>query len=121
MPPSTLSHPIGELEFTAVRVCSWISRLSKYFTGGQHIWQRLEVTLKPNTKAGSESGAFSVKSNTWIFIPACEGIIEPTYFPSQVRVIVEDKWKILNLVSELKVPFPHSESSDKRISWGIKQ
>ena len=64
------SPPIGELEFIAWRACSWISRLIKYFTGGQHLWQRLDVTAKPNTKAGSESGVISVTGTPgYLFLP----------------------------------------------------
>lgn len=60
-------------------------------------------------------------SNTWIFIPACKGITtEPTYIPSQVSVTVGDKWKSLNLIPMLKLTFPHSKSSDKKISLRIK-
>lgn len=61
------------------------------------------------------------ESNTWIFIPACKGITtEPTYIPSQVLMTVEDKWKFLSLISKLKLTFPHSKPSDKRISLRIK-
>lgn len=90
------SPPIGELEFTARRACSWISRLIKYFTGGQHLWQRLEVTSKPNTKAGSESGVFSVTPTPgYLFLPERETTTEPTYIQRQVSVTIGNTWKSL--------------------------